>query len=171
MSKLGWIAIACPFQGAPRAVNGFIQGYNLGDDAGSWEGILSITGLSNTTGHQLIMQYPSVYELLPLLRLPGPSQLLSFSLVGSSAVPTKSPMSNYASVLQNINGLNEVTYSFDGIYDRYGNHFQDLVWSKAPENKDKWNSLPAVEPLALIPIYVREHCSRFSGHPSKLLLP
>lgn len=134
-----WIAIACPFQGAPKTWNSFVQGYNM--EITPPITFLGLTGLSNATGHQIVMQFPSVYELLPTPSFPwSVTPTLSFYLKGNS-LPLKYTVSNADSVLQNINGLNEITYTFDGKYDKYWNSWQTEVYSNAINNKAKWASL------------------------------
>lgn len=132
-----WIAIAAPFQGAPSTYNSFVQGYNLGNEVPLLGGL----GLSNTTAHQMVMQFPSVYDLLPNPSFPwDETPTLSFYMRGV-ANPLRYTVSNAESVLENINGLNEVTYAFDGKYDKYWNNWQVPLFSRAMDNKNRWSSL------------------------------
>lgn len=136
-----WIAIACPFQGAPKTWNGFIQGYNMENDVGWKKGIAGLTGLSNSTGHQLIMQFPSVYELLPTPSFAWDSSPTLSFYAPNSPIPLKYTVTNVDSVLQNINGLNEVTYEFDGKHQTYLNGWQATLYERALDTKKKWSSL------------------------------
>lgn len=135
-----WIAIGCPFQGSPKTWNSFIQGYNMENDAVPLS-IGGLGGLTNATGHQLVMSLPSVYELLP-------SPSFSWSNIPTLKfyqdgvlVPLKYSLSNADTALQNINGLNEVTYTFDGKYDKYWNSWIPELYTRSIENKAKWASL------------------------------